>query len=402
MFLNDNRLTALPDSMAVMFTSGRLHSLEIAGNLLTALPAWAMRGPLSTNITSINAERNQLRALPGPGVLPLRLQVLRLGGNPIQSHTSEQRQALFAVLQGSPDLTAFSIGMAKGGRGGQGWDGLPNDYVVTQMPGLTAGAAKCRSQPGLPAAAQTGPPPRCEFVIKTDWNTADFASGGLGLHFCLNETAATGNGRFDNHGAGCGCEGSPPYPPACLPLTDNHDGTYTGQIDGNSIGARRHASFRFFQRNASTAAAFGSAVLHEVVVAMWADGTECEGGKPRADFQSQGGNCFINVEFEADCTPHGPFAKPTVAHETLGCQCEDDFVVTAAADGIGWQCNAVGLTAAARNTALPLWGALLVGLCALLALFFGVTAVRLRRSLHALQATLELEGTTDERAKIYE
>ena len=396
MFLNDNRLTTLPDSMAAMFTSGRLHSLEIAGNRLTALPGWAMRGPLSTNITSINAERNQLRALPGPGVLPLRLRVLRLGGNPIQSHTAEQRQALFAVLQGSPALTTFSIDMAKGGKGGQGWDGLPNDYVVTRMPGLTDGAAKCRCQPGLPAAAQTSP--GCQFAIKTDWNTADFASGGLGLHFCLNETAApSGTG---NHRAGCGCEGAPPYPPSCVPLTDNHDGTYAGQIDGSSVGARRYASFRFFQRNASTTAAFDSAVLHEVVVAMWADGTECAGGKPRADFQSEGGNCFGDVEFEADCTPHGPFAEPTLVYGMLGCQCGDGFEVAAAADGIGWQCTAIRLATTSRP-AMPLWGALLAGLCALLALVFGVAAIRLRRALHALRATLELEGTAM-RAKIYE
>jgi hypothetical protein len=50
--LEGNRLPHLPNSMAAVFADGRLHALELANNMLTALPAWVTAS--QTNITSIN------------------------------------------------------------------------------------------------------------------------------------------------------------------------------------------------------------------------------------------------------------------------------------------------------------------------------------------------------------
>lgn len=260
----------------------------------------------------------------------------------------------------SETLTAISITMAPGGRGSAGWDGLANDYVVTAMPGLReGGVAKCTriSSPSPLAAASVPPAPRsrqaasgsgsrpgqrhrsgqmygpgqmygtgaplsaavstpvCTFEIKTDWNSDDYASGGLELHYCLNSTQAEG---------GCGCERAAGavvkggLPPTCIRLVDHNDGTYTGAIDPATVGSNRYATFRFFQRVTGTAAlnatrrtpasapirrrmspTTGAArvagtigesngTLREIVIGMWADGSDCVGGKPDRDFQSRG------------------------------------------------------------------------------------------------------------------
>lgn len=259
----------------------------------------------------------------------------------------------------SDTLTAISITMAPGGRGSAGWDGLANDYVVTAMPGLReGGVAKCTriSSPSplaaasvpaaprsrRPAASGSGsrpgqrhrpgqmygpgqrsaapfsaaaPTPVCTFEIKTDWNSDDYASGGLELHYCLNSTQAEG---------GCGCEQAARavvkggLPPTCIRLVDHNDGTYTGAIDPATVGSNRYATFRFFQRVTGTAApnatrrtpataptrrppspTTGAArdagtvdesngTLREIVIGMWADGSDCVGGIPGRDFQSRG------------------------------------------------------------------------------------------------------------------
>ena len=54
-------MTSVPDSMADMFTTGRLFALELANNLLTELPSWISMK--ATNITTINVEGNKFREL---------------------------------------------------------------------------------------------------------------------------------------------------------------------------------------------------------------------------------------------------------------------------------------------------------------------------------------------------
>ena len=340
--LEGNRLTSLPESMANMYRTGRLHDLALAGNRLTALPAW-VGGMLAANITSINAERNEIRELPSS--LPPNLKSLRLWGNPLTGATRPQKQALFQLLQDSEDLSSFSISMAGGGQGAAGWDGLDNDFVVTAMPGIEQGTAKCTHSSGSSAG--------CAFEIKTDWNSNAYSSGGLDLHFCLNTTAGCGCEQTHvlatpGEGVGGGVEAQPPIAPLCVPLEDHHDGSYGGVIDPRTVG-QRFASFRFFQRSYSNN--FANSTLHEVVIGMWvsdrahgvfsmcvrcvdclqhpaecstpvlaialanpclqADGSDCVGGVPDDDFQSRGGNCFRNIEFVLDCSAHGPFAHAT-------------------------------------------------------------------------------------------
>ncbi len=71
------------------------------------------------------------------------------------------------------------------------------------------------------------------------WNSNDYASGGLQLSYCLNTTDIGGT---------CGCDMTPPDTSSCIALVDHHDGRYSGAFNGSAIGARNHASFRFFQR----------------------------------------------------------------------------------------------------------------------------------------------------------
>lgn len=345
-FLDENNLSTLPASMADMFTqgAGRLRSLELAGNRLTQLPGWL--GPHIASLVSINVERNQIRGLPDASTLPPGLASLRLGGNPLNGASPQLRQTLASYLERSPGLTTLSLAFAPGGSGAAGWDGLANDYVVTAFGDdrgsivPQGGRARCHAR-------------TCPFVIQTDWNSDAYASGGLGLHYCLNSSTGSVGGNGTTMEASCGCDtgaGQPPHPPTCIPLVDNHDGTYSGAIDARAVGGRRLASFRLFQRLTNSSAAFASGQLHEVVVGMWADGTECVGAKPGLDFQSRGGNCFRDVLFVPDCSPHGPFAVPVenVANNTAACQCPSGFLKTPLRDGTGrWQCNAAVPTAAA-------------------------------------------------------
>ena len=330
---------------------------------------------------------------PAASCLPSSLTTLRLGNNPINTATTPlQRSAFFQTLQtaAAANLTTISLTMSSGGPGSAGWDGLDNDYVVSAMPGMRQGGmAKCtRRSSSSSSSSSSSPSPsasaatlvassslssvstgstrgisyssssECAFEIKTDWNSNDYASGGLELHYCLINPPADG---------GCGCEEAetPPYPPTCIPLVDNHDGSYTGSIDTDSVGSSRFASFRFFQLATTTAATTTAAagtniaaavvraraapapaapapapVLREVVIGMWADGSDCVGGKPDATFQSRGGNCFRNVEFGLDCSSHGPFAAvvENQTANTLDCQCPPGFAVENASDG-RWQCS---------------------------------------------------------------
>ena len=71
------------------------------------------------------------------------------------------------------------------------------------------------------------------------WNSNDYATGGLQLSYCLNNTDIGGT---------CGCDKIPPDKSSCVALVDHHDGTYSGALNGSAVGTRHHASFRFFQR----------------------------------------------------------------------------------------------------------------------------------------------------------
>ena len=93
-----------------------------------------------------------------------------------------------------------------------------------------------------------------------------------------------------------------------MPLTDHHDGSYSGVIDGHTVGAAPTASFRFFQRSADGSP---NSALVEVVIGYWGDGTACVGSKADPTFQSHGGNCFKDVRFKLDCTAHGETAATT-------------------------------------------------------------------------------------------
>jgi hypothetical protein len=167
----------------------------------------------------------------------------------------------------------------------------------------------------------------------SQWNSNDYATGGLDLHFCLNSTTNS-----------CGCEGpSSPNSTSCVPLVDHHDGTYSGVIDGRTVGARGRASFRFFQRVYERSP---NGALAEIVIGMWADGSACQGGTPDAEFQSRGGNCFKDIAFVPDCSAHGPGAKagefaymprPGEVLDTPSCICGGGYEV--ATIGNSWQCN---------------------------------------------------------------
>lgn len=292
LFLDDNKLEELPDSLANVYSKQRRNDgyLHLARNFLTALPAWVNRTDL--RITSINAEGNRIRALPLS--VPSGLKTLRLAGNPMQKSasggesTALQLSKLLAIA--GPSLVDFTIGVSQGGRDGQiPWDGMKNDYVITDIPGIRHGIVSCSFDAP------------CPFTIKTDWNHDAFSTGGLELHFCVNTTAGS-----------CGCGGGwpaepagAPLPPAgCFPATDNHDGTYSGLLDSHSMGVTRageRATIRWFQRAAATASTSSSAApkknVEEVVIGLWADGSACEGATPGPSFQSRGGNCFRNVLF---------------------------------------------------------------------------------------------------------
>ena len=99
-----------------------------------------------------------------------------------------------------------------------------------------------------------------------------------------------------------------------MPLTDHHDGSYSGVIDGHTVGAAPTASFRFFQRSADGSP---NSALVEVVIGYWGDGTACVGSKADPTFQSHGGNCFKDVRFKLDCTAHGETAATSVVFVCL-------------------------------------------------------------------------------------
>eukprot|EP01051_Picozoa_sp_SAG22_P014165 SAG22_NODE_1680_length_3824_cov_1.537181_2_plen_183_part_00 len=112
----------------------------------------------------------------------------------------------------------------------------------------------------------------CEFEIKTDWNSDDYATGGLGLAFCLNGTAS-----------GCGCEAALPWPAVknCYPLADHGNGRYSGALGealaaegltavglaAKAANAPRFASFRLFRR-AFSPQNHSLGPLRELVVGM--------------------------------------------------------------------------------------------------------------------------------------
>lgn len=270
LFLDGNQLTEVPDGMSQLFTVGGLRHLRLARNRLTAVPSWAANGS-AVNITSINLEDNLIRELPVE--VPWQLQSLRLGGNPLTglrgAHGINRLSRLLEMASAS--LVDLTIGISEGGTGQLPWDGMRNDYVVAAMPDLRQGLAVC------PAGGL------CPFTIQTDWNFDNYASGGLDLSYCLNAST------------GCGCEHSTPAsaPPSCIALRDHHNGSYSGAIDGRTVGTESSSSFRFFQRASSQ----GDPIFEEVVVGMWADGSACVGARPDAHFQSRGGNCFRGVRF---------------------------------------------------------------------------------------------------------
>ena len=191
-------------------------------------------------------------------------------------------------------------------------------------------------------------------------------SGGLGLHYCLNGTAG-----------GCDCEHwLPPFPPDsnCIPLIDHHDGTYSGAIDGYTVGHAKHATFRFFQRRQPTSEPEWP--LEEVIVRAWGDGTECVGGAADARFQSSGGNCFRDVIFDLDCTSsHGPFALAMASADglTASCGCRDGWKqlnVDSTAPEL-WQCSPPAAAAPSPIDRVPGWVLPFAGTCG------GITAISL-------------------------
>ena len=378
LYLYGNELSELPDSMQQIYAAHDGFELSLADNKLTALPAWVATTP---QIGSINVEGNRLTSLPT--ALPPHLTSLRLGGNPIVNVTNA---ALVSLLQAAPDLDTFSLRYAPPGlTHNPSWMD-PESYVVKTMP-TAGGIASCPSSldphadascPFIIRAQQ--PPPRVAptagrrllSLLSSSLVTSDrrharaettgigaysdkLSSGGLELHYCLNRTLEEG---------GCACEhNAPPLPADCVPLTDNHDGSYSGVIDGHTVGAAPTASFRFFQRSADGSP---NSALVEVVIGYWGDGTACVGSKADPTFQSHGGNCFKDVRFELDCTAHGEAAPPPDHQRCLiraasrllpmaetscctlsgpfaqasvgGCECQPGFVKLEAANG-RWQCN---------------------------------------------------------------
>jgi hypothetical protein len=193
-------------------------------------------------------------------------------------------------------------------------------------------------------------------------------TGGLGLHYCLNGTAG-----------GCDCEHwVPPFPPDsnCIPLIDHHDGTYSGAIEGYTVGHAKHATFRFFQRHQPNSEPQWP--LEEVIIGAWADGTECVGGAADATFQSSGGNCFRDVIFDLDCTSHGPFAVPLESADgrTTSCVCPDGWEQLNAEQSTApgrWQCSPAAAARAPVERA-PGWVLPVVATCAgITALSIGLT-----------------------------
>jgi hypothetical protein len=186
-------------------------------------------------------------------------------------------------------------------------------------------------------------------------------SGGLGLHYCLNTTQGA-----------CDCQHwVAPFPPTCVPLVDNHDGTYSGAIDGYTVGNSKRANFRFFQQRQPSAEP--GSPLEEVVIGAWGDGTECVGGAANAQFQSSGGNCFRGVVFDLECTSsHGPFAVAMESDDgrTISCTCPSGWEQLRAGGAGRWQC----IPAAAASTTpakMPSWVLPFAATCA------GITALSL-------------------------
>jgi hypothetical protein len=69
--------------------------------------------------------------------------------------------------------------------------------------------------------------------------------------------------------------------------------------------------------------------LKEIVVSRWSDGSSCDLS-----------NCFLSVEFEADCVAHGPFSTTVSTAHTSSCACISGYArVNAATDRGGWQCE---------------------------------------------------------------
>ena len=114
-----------------------------------------------------------------------------------------------------------------------------------------------------------------------------------------------------------------------MPLTDHHDGSYSGVIDGHTVGAAPTASFRFFQRSADGSP---NSALVEVVIGYWGDGTACVGSKADPTFQSHGGNCFKDVSFKLACTAHGESPQTPPALSSCACAAVDCFVVSSSDD----------------------------------------------------------------------
>ena len=69
-------------------------------------------------------------------------------------------------------------------------------------------------------------------MVGTQWNSNDYASGGLQLSYCLNNTHAdAGIGSTSS----CGCDVIPPDPSSCIALTDYHNGRYGGALNGRYV-----------------------------------------------------------------------------------------------------------------------------------------------------------------------
>ena len=398
-----NALSELPDSMADIW-SRRPGPFELAHNRLTRLPDWVAH---ATNITSINVEGNEIARIPTAAELPPNLTALRLGGNPmfvalpagqdvigpgdhgtaVAGDGGRGLATLVHTLASQPYLKAVSVGF---GTNATTFKGVSYMMVVQSIPGISEGAPRCPSSlnPNMKAAGALLRAASCPFVIQTASfdQFIYFSTGGLRLHYCLNTTAGTcgcEQHTTDGGGGSGGGSGGPTehLPPSCIPLVDNHDGTYSGAIDGTAVGPATRASFRFFQRPVDARGAHdpetgGPLPLEEVTIGYWGDGSACVGSTADKSFQSSGGNCFSGVEFELDCSEHGPFARSVkeAGGAMQACKCPAGWGQLAAENG-QWQCAPPPAAAAPDCAELPMWAVVIGLLCLVLTLSSSVGCV---------------------------
>lgn len=126
--------------------------------------------------------------------------------------------------------------------------------------------------------------------------------------------------------------------------------------------------------------------MEELIIGAWGDGTECVGGSANSNFQSSGGNCFLDVIFDLDCSDHGPFSEPeesTAASGavTLSCVCPRGWdKLSVGGSTVRWQCNQPDAAPAPTASVTPGWVMPFAAICAAATLISGGFAWWVRRS----------------------